>query len=99
MKIVQIYSHLNGLEFLLVHKPRLWEEIQAVIGSVNAKKCKTKISKEKTMRGELLYSPIAMNAGFKLFLRRADWDESRVGYWVTKEEKLIRRTLTMTPEQ
>ena len=30
MKIVERYSHLNGLEFLLVHKLGLWEEIQSV---------------------------------------------------------------------
>ena len=29
MKIGETYSHLNGLEFLLVHKPELWEEIEA----------------------------------------------------------------------
>ncbi len=28
MKIAETYSHLNGLEFLLVHKPDLWREIQ-----------------------------------------------------------------------
>jgi hypothetical protein len=32
MRIVEKYSHLNGLEFLLVHKPSLWKEIQDVIG-------------------------------------------------------------------
>ncbi|MDA8170557.1 MAG: hypothetical protein M0Z48_01860 [Nitrospiraceae bacterium] len=47
MKTVETYSHLNGLEFLLVHKPELWEEIQRVIKSVDAEKCRTKISKEK----------------------------------------------------
>ena len=31
MKIATHHSHLNGLEFLLVHKPRLWKEIQDVI--------------------------------------------------------------------
>lgn len=31
MKIVETYSHLNGLEFLLVHKATLWKEIQDVI--------------------------------------------------------------------
>ena len=31
MKIAETYSHLNGLEFLLVHKPTLWQEIQSVI--------------------------------------------------------------------
>jgi hypothetical protein len=99
MKIVQTYSHLNGLEFLLVHRPSLWREIKAVISSVDAEHCKTKVSKEKTMKGELLYSPIDMNAAFKKLLRAKHWEESRVSYWVTKSEKLIRKTLTLPPKE
>jgi hypothetical protein len=99
MKIVETYSHLNGVEFLRVHKPDLWREIKSVIRSVDATKCKTKISKEKTMKGKLLYSPIAMNATFKNLLREKDWQESRVSYWVTKSEKLIRKTLAMSAEE
>jgi hypothetical protein len=98
MKIIETYSHLNGLEFLLVHKPSLWKEIQSVIRAVDAEKCKTKVSEEKTMRGKLLYSPIDMNNAFKELLRAKDWRESRVSYWVTKSEKLIRKTLTMPPD-
>lgn len=99
MKISETYSHLNGLEFLLVHKPTLWQEIQSVISSVDASKCRTKVSKEKTMKGKLLYSPIDMNAAFKRLLRKKSWDESRVSYWVTRSEKLIRKTLTMSAEE
>lgn len=99
MKIVETYSHLNGLEFLLVHKPHLWKEIQAVITAVDAEKCKSKVSKEKTMKGKLLYSPIDMNAAFNKLLRAKAWHESRVSYWVTRSEKLIRKTLAMTPEE
>ncbi len=95
MKIAETYSHLNGLEFLIVHKPKLWKEIQDVIAALDARKCKTKVSKEKTMKGELLFSPIDMNAAFKRLLRAKSWEESRVSYWVTRSEKLIRRTLTM----
>ena len=96
MKIAETYSHLNGLEFLLVHKPSLWKEIKSVIADVNANKCRTKISREKTMKGELLFSPIDMNAAFKRLLRAKSWEESRVSYWVTRSEKLIRKTLTMS---
>jgi hypothetical protein len=99
MKIIETYSHLNGLEFLLVHKPTMWHEIQAVIAAVDAGKCKTKVSKEKTMNGRLLYSPIGMNAAFKQKLRAKRWEESRVSYWVTKSEKLIRKTLAMPPSE
>ncbi len=99
MKVVEIYSHLNGLEFLLVHKPKLWKEIKSLIINVDADKCKTKISKEKTMKGKMLYSPIDMNSSFKELLRKNNWQESRVSYLVTKDEKLIRKTLTLPPSK
>jgi len=99
MKIAETYSHLNGLEFLLVHKPSLWKEIQTVIATVDAEKCRTKVSKEKTMRDRVLFSPIDMNAEFNRLLRNKSWEESRVSYWVTKSEKLIRKTLTMSSDK
>ncbi len=51
------------------------------------------------MKGRLLYSPIEMNARFSELLKTKGWKESRVSYWVTKSEKLIRKTLTMSPEE
>lgn len=99
MRIAETYSHLNGLEFLIVHQPSLWKEIQDVIASVDAGRCKTKVSKEKTMKGALLYSPIDMNAEFNSLLRGRDWRESRVSYWVTRSEKLIRQTLTLPAKE
>ena len=98
MKIIEKYSHLNGLEFLLVHKMELWQEIESVIHSIDAEKCKTKVSKEKTKSGKLLYSPIDMNALFKEKLYELKWEESRVSYWVTKDERLIRKTMAMPPD-
>ncbi|MGP1432199.1 MAG: BglII/BstYI family type II restriction endonuclease [Treponema sp.] len=98
MKIAEKYSHLNGFEFLLVHKAELWKEIEQVIHAIDAAKYKTKISKEKTKEGKLLYSPIALNAVFKEKLYELEWDESRVSYWVTKDEKLIRKTMSMQPD-
>ena len=65
MKIVAVYSHLNGLEFLLVHRKGLWKQIRKVISEVDAKACRTKVSKEKTMPGKLLFSPIDLNKSFK----------------------------------
>ncbi len=99
MKIVQTYSHLNGLEYLLVHKKKLWQQVQEVIKSVDATACKTKISKEKGMVGDVLFSPIDMNSAFSKLLKDYQWKESRVNYWVTQNEKLIRQTITKTAEQ
>jgi len=95
MRIVEHYSHLNGLEYLLVHKPALWQEIQDVISSVDATQFKTKISKEKTMKGKLLFSPIEMNKAIETAFKEKQWSESRTSYWVTKDAKLIRQTMNM----
>jgi hypothetical protein len=99
MKIKEVYSHLNGLEFIKVHKPKLWKEIQDVVSKVDAEACKTKVSKEKRTKGNLFYSPIAMNKEFSRLLDAKGWNESRFNYWVTKSEKLIRGTLTLPAEE
>lgn len=99
MKIERVYSHLNGEEFLLVHRKKLWDEVRAVIADIDAEACKTKVSQEKTKKGKMLYSPTVMNKHFHESLGHRGWDESRVGYWVTADEKLIRKTLTMDADQ
>ncbi|MCO6451423.1 MAG: hypothetical protein J5I90_11610 [Caldilineales bacterium] len=93
MRIIERYSHLNGWEFLVVHKPQLWDEIQTVVAAVDANACRTKLSREKRKKGELLYSPVDMNTAFKNLLITRNWRESRVSYWVTGDERLIRKTL------
>ena len=62
MKIVYEYSHLGGAEILQVRYPEIQEEIREIIGNVVAER--TKVSREKTMRGRKLYSPSAMNRQF-----------------------------------
>ena len=100
MRIVEHYSHLNGLEYLMVHKPALWDEIQQVIANVDATQFKTKVSKEKNMRGKMLYAPIEMNKAMDTEFQARGWAESRTSYWVTKDANLIRKTMTMdTAEQ
>lgn len=75
---------------MLVHHKDLWDEIQGVIASVDAEACKTKVSKEKTMRGRLLYSPVDMNDEFTESFRNKGWTERRNTFWVTDDEKLMR---------
>ena len=95
MRIVETYSHLNGLEYLLVHKPRLWEEVGEVIASVDAHRLDKKISRERTMPGKELFSPKAMNKAVGNGFRNRGWKESRTNYWVTSDARLIRRTMSL----
>ncbi|MCK4730827.1 MAG: hypothetical protein KAT65_00080 [Methanophagales archaeon] len=61
MEIIEKYSHLNGEEYLIVHHNDIYKEIVDVIHILNADKFRTKVSKEKTMKGRLLYNPDDLN--------------------------------------
>jgi hypothetical protein len=95
MKISRVHSHLNGREWILVHEPGLWSEIEEVVKAVDAHKCMTKVSKEKTMRGKILYSPTDLNKVFKRELQKRGWNEVRTDYWVTDDFELIRKTIPL----
>jgi hypothetical protein len=95
MQIAEFYSHLNGYEFLQVHKPGLWQEIEEVINAVDAARYRTKVSREKTMKGRLLYDPKAMNGALRDGFRDRGRNERIAAYYVTRDVKLIRKTLNM----
>lgn len=99
MKIVQTYSHLNGLEFLMVHHSGLLDEIKAAIFSIDAEAHRTKVSKEKKFKGKKLYSPVDLNKSFKTILKQSGWEDSRVSYWVTENADLNRRTVHLLPDE
>lgn len=99
MKLVEKYSHLNGEEYLLVHHKPLYKEMLRVIAEVDASKLRTKQSEEKTMKGKLLYNPIALNAEFKKLFRRMGWNESRYSYYVTTDYDTMQELLPLSLEE
>ncbi len=99
MRIVAMHSHLNGHEWLLVHEKRIWKEIESTIKAIDSGKHKTKISREKTMRGRALYAPKELNKAFAKCFREAEWKESRTSYWVTDDYELIRRTMILSKDE
>ena len=90
MQVLYKPAPMNGEEYLLVHRKQLWDEVQSAIGEVDAYACRTKVSKEKTMRGKMLFSPTDMNRAFRDQLSRLDWNERRNTFWVTDDEKILR---------
>ena len=88
MKIGARYSHMNGFEWLQYHHSHIWKEIEDLIASVDAAKHLTKVSKEKTMYGELLYSPGDLNKEIKERFAERGWRPSVTNYWVTDDYEL-----------
>lgn len=64
MRIIYEYSHLGRKQILQVDYPYILEEIHGVITGITEVE-RTKISKEKTMVGRLLFSPKELNRLFK----------------------------------
>lgn len=99
MKIAQTYSHLNGEEYLIVHHKKLYKEIIDTIQSIDASKFMTKESKEKTMTGKMLYSPIDLNKTFNEKFNKIGWHETRYKYYITTEQKFLQELISLPYEE
>ena len=80
MKIIAEYSFKNGKAIIENEFADLLLEIKDVISEVDASKCKTKISKEKTMKGKVLYAPKKLNLAFKLAFERRKWTPMKLSF-------------------
>jgi hypothetical protein len=78
----------------------LLAEIERVIDEVDASVCRIKVSSEKTMFGRMLFSPKAINLGFKEAFRRSGWDPVQTYYWVCEDAETNRRVMDLpAPDQ
>jgi len=79
MKLAAVYSFNRGTEIVSERYPELVVEINATIKSIDASQHKTKESKEKTMPGQMLFSPVSLNNAFKEQLTgQYKWNPVRV---------------------
>jgi len=98
MKIEKKYSHLNAEEYLMVHKPELYQEIIDSILAVDAEKCKTKVSKEKDKFNSLLYSPGDINKEFERVLSQKGWESVRRNFYVSDNYAIVKTIEPMAYE-
>lgn len=95
MKIIERYSHLNGEEYLIVHHKDTYEEMMGVIHTVDAGKCKTKVSKERTRKDRLLYSPEDLNREFARLFGQRNWKSVRYSYYVTTDHSIMQELIAL----
>ena len=78
MTIAGKYSFNDGEDYVKKYFNKLLKEVIQVIKNVDAEKYKTKISKEKTMTGKLLYNPKELNKAFKKEFKKFGWNNQKV---------------------
>lgn len=98
MKIRYLYSHLNGFEYLLVHKRELWDEIEEVINAIDADMY-TKLSNAQNKQGRTLYDQKKLNLEFKTLFLSKGWKDHRQSYYFTPDEYLARNTMDLDKTQ
>lgn len=84
MKIVYQYSHLNGYEYMLVHRPALWAQIVDAILKIDANRF-IKVSKAKPTYGKKLYDQKALNKEFEHILNPQGWNSVTTPYFVSDD--------------
>ncbi|MFQ5612022.1 MAG: restriction endonuclease, partial [Anaerolineae bacterium] len=78
MRIAGIYSFKNGREIIATDFAIELQEIEQVVAAVDGAKHKTKVSKEKTMPGRMLYKPGSLNKAFKREFSARGWQNYKV---------------------
>ena len=78
MKVVDEFYQKDGKNFTSKNFPSELKEIYDIIESIELQQFKTKISKEKTMLGQMLYSPPALNKEYKDKFNSLGWYEKRI---------------------
>ena len=78
MIVAAEYSFNHGAAIIARRWRTELEEIYKIISKVDAVRCRTKVSREKTMPGKLLNDPKALNREFKSEFFRLNWSNQRV---------------------
>jgi len=101
VKIVAMYDFKGGKKVVHDMYPKEFEEIKQIIASIDSSRYKTKKSKEKTMKGKMLFSPGKLNKAFKAEFSQKKWKNYKVkcdydygeylhGYIATKNSKTMK---------
>ena len=78
MIIAAEYSFKGGKAYIESRWPKLLPEIAEIISGVVAEEHKTKKSREKTMRGKMLFAPKSLNKAIGVGFAAQGWQKQKV---------------------
>jgi hypothetical protein len=78
LRLAGVYSFNDGERVVSGRYAHLLPEINEVIRLIDASRHKVKVSKEKTMRGRMLFDPTSLNKAFKVEFKKHGWNPVRV---------------------
>lgn len=76
MRIVGLYSFAGGEEYITRNYPWALDDIKHGLSKIDASQFMVKTSRERTMTGRMLYSPIHINRAFVEAFTSLGWEHS-----------------------
>lgn len=98
MRTAALYSHHNGQEHILAHRPHIWAEIEELVAAVDASGCRVKASEAKSRQGRALCSPAKLKSLFEVEFKAREWQPSRASYWAAREGAVVNRIMELPGE-
>ena len=98
MRIVEIYSHLNGVEFLSIRRPSLWREIKDRIEGLDISDCARTVlsSNDHLLQGQ--FSPTSVKDALNNRFEDLGWRKRAARFWVANDAELTRTVARMPVE-
>ena len=78
MRVVAKFQIKQAEKVLKKNYPNELQEVYDIIKSVDAKDCLDKVSKERTKKGKILYSPVKLNKLFKGKFEERGWKPEKI---------------------
>ncbi len=98
MRIVEIHSHLNGVEFLSIRRPWLWREIKDGIEALDISECaETALgSNDHLLQGR--FSPTSVKHALNNRFKDLGWGRRATRFWAADDAELTRTVARMPVE-
>lgn len=95
MRISATYSHINGLEYLLVHNPEVWSELQAIVAAIDAQTCVGQVPPDRSSQESICFDAGELYRQFSELLKTYGWNKREIDYWNTRDVRLARQTVEL----
>ena len=99
MRIAAIHSHVNGHEYILSHRPHMWQELVNCIESIDSRASAIAGRREDAPTGWEPCGPVELRRRFSAELRLRGWTAARARHWTTADYALMCKIANLSAQE
>lgn len=98
MRIVEVHSHLNGVEFLSIRRPSLWREVKDRIEGLDISDCAEIAVSSNDHLLQRQFSPTSVKDALNNRFEDLGWRKRAARFWAANDAQLTRTVARMPVE-